>query len=403
MFAKKDRYCDVLRMNQKDFLLFSRVILLITIIFLSSWSGCIDRNQKCSESTEGEQSVISNTFPLTVPDWNDESYHDYEKTKRFLFSLEDRFPDYVDLFSIGKSVLRRDIWCILISNERKYSKKYDCVIDGCIHGNEWEAGESCLYLAEYLLINAKNASMASMLNETNIFIIPLLNPDGRESDERWNENGIDLNRNFDVHFGRLRSGNFPLGKLFGRFKIPLIHHPFRKNILLSEYSTNCGREPFSEPETRSLKLFMESLDNLAFYMNCHTALHGVLPVVNVDYKPEFFISENEKNVYDYAEDWISANSEYSSCHVDDVSFSGAGFAHHWSFKTFRAPSFCFELLSTDYEPRFGHGDHDHLNHWMQTTLPVFMFMLVNREQFNNWEIPSNYPKLPRGIPPDPIH
>lgn len=372
------------------------------MIVLASWSGCLSKDQNIDGEKEIKKSTMFSDFSLNLPSWVNETYHDYERTEVFLSTLEERFPDYVEMFSIGKSVLKRDIWCVKITNEENFGEKYDCVFDGCIHGNEWEAGESCLYLAEYILINKKNVSMKSILNESNIFIIPLLNPDGRESDERWNENGIDLNRNFDVHFGRLRSGNFPLGKLFGRIKIPVVHHPFRENILLSKYSTNCGRKPFSEPETRSLKLFMKSLDNLAFYVNCHTALHGLIPVVNVGYKPEFFVSQQQKEVYNYAEDWVSANSEYSSCHVDDVSFSGAGFAHHWTFKELHIPSFCFELLSMDYEPKFGHGRHDHLNHWMQTTLPIFMFMLVNREQLYHWKLPTNQPFLPLGIPPDPI-
>jgi len=66
------------------------------------------------------------------------------------------YPDLVNVFSIGESVLGKEIWCIRITNEKNTDDKFSCLIDGCIHGVEWESGEACLYLAEYLLINFDN-------------------------------------------------------------------------------------------------------------------------------------------------------------------------------------------------------------------------------------------------------
>ena len=37
---------------------------------------------------------------------------------------------------------------------------------------------------------------------------------------------------------------------------------------------------------------------------------------------------------------------------------------------------------------------------MKTTLPVFMYMLVNIENFHDWKTPEIQPLLPEGIPPD---
>jgi hypothetical protein len=39
---------------------------------------------------------------------------------------------------------------------------------------------------------------------------------------------------------------------------------------------------------------------------------------------------------------------------------------------------------------------------MKTTIPVFMFMLVNAENLYFWEIPDIIPALPEGIPPEPL-
>jgi hypothetical protein len=39
---------------------------------------------------------------------------------------------------------------------------------------------------------------------------------------------------------------------------------------------------------------------------------------------------------------------------------------------------------------------------MNTTLPVFMYLLVNIENFHNWDTPDIEPLLPDGVPPPPL-
>ncbi len=369
------------------------------------FTGCIEKNQKSENAEKSSMPEVQMDQPSILPDWKDGEYHDYPATKQMLNDFYMDYPDLVNVFSIGKSVLNRDIWCIRITNEKNNNDKYSCLIDGCIHGNEWEAGETCLYLAEYLLINfGNNETVTNILNTSNVYIVPLFNPDGRQADERWNENGIDLNRNFDVHFGRLRSNNFPLGKLFGFIKVPMIKHPLRKNNVLGQVSTNCGRHPFSEPETKAIRDLAESLDSkdFSFYVNCHTAMHFFGSIIEVSYKPEYKATKNEIAVLDTVLDWVDETTEYGIFYPDQFSITGMGVANHWVFKEFRIPSFVFEILSPDYDPMYGHGKHDHLVHWMKTTLPVLMYLLVNIKALHDWETPDIEPCLPEGIPPSPL-
>ena len=380
-------------------------ILLTSVLFTT---GCINSEEKKVEKALLPQIETDNSCIL--PDWKDGEYHDYLGTTQTLMDFNRNYPELTELLSIGKSVLGKKIWCIKITNEKNNTNKYSCLIDGCIHGNEWEAGEACLYLAEYLLINFdKNKTVANILNSSIVYILPLLNPDGRDNDERWNENGIDLNRNFDVHFGRIKGGSIPLGKILGFIKIPYITRPkIIEKIGLDKYVTNqfwtnSGRRAFSEPETRSLRDFMKTIGpNFSFYVNCHTALHGISSIVGISHKPEFKPTTQEINVLRSILKWFSENTEYNIAYPDEFSFYGAGFAHHWAFKEFRVPAFCFEMLNTDYEPMFEHGKHDNLVHWMKTTIPVFMFLLINIKQLNGWQEPSIRPSLPEGIPPEPL-
>ena len=380
--------------------------IFLTVLF----TGCITQEQTSGEITERILPEEPLDLSSVLPDWKDGQYHDYSGTTKILNGFNEKYPDLVKVFSIGKSVLGKDIWCIRLTNEKNNTKKPSCLIDGCIHGQEWEAGEACLYLAEYLLINfGANETITHILNSSEVYIIPLVNPDGRQDHVLYNNNGINLNRNFDVDFGRLRGGVIPLGKLFGRIKIPrlplnsnreftFLHKLFPSFPL---WLSNCGRHPFSEPETQAMRGFMRELENndFSFYVDCHTAWHSFGGPWDA-FKPPFEKSTQEQHIFDFVTEWVVKNTEYEKYKTLDTYESGT--VTDWCFKEFRIPSFMFEILSLDYDCYTGTGKHDHLVHWMETTLPVFMYLLVNIHNLGEWQTPDIQPALPEGVPPEPL-
>jgi hypothetical protein len=375
--------------------------ILLTVLF----TGCITEEQKSEISTETVLPEVQLDQPSVLPDWKDGEYHDYSGTTEMLNGFNDKYPDLIDVFSIGKSVLGKDIWCIRLTNEKNNTRKSSCLIDGCIHGSEWEGGEACLYLAEYLLINFDaNETVTHILNSSEVYLIPLVNPDGRQADSRYNDNGIDLNRNFDIDFGRIRGGVIPLGKLFGRIKIPYIETTRLHKWFPSfpDRIENCGRHPFSEPESQAIRDFMRELENndFSFYVNCHTAWHCIECSWEA-FKPPFEIPKQEQYIFDYATEWVVENTEYEKYNPNLYS-KMSGEAMDWCFKEFRIPSFQFEILSVDYDCYTGGGKHDHLVHWMETTIPVFMYLLVNIDNLHKWRTPDIQPSLPEGVPPEPL-
>jgi hypothetical protein len=389
------------------------IAIFLNVFFISGlFSGCFEEN-KAELINEIEMKLDQ---PSILPDWRDGGYHDYLGTMDLLNEFQLNYPNLVHVFSIGKSVLEKDILCIRITNENNHEDKRSCLIDGCIHGCEWEAGEACLYLTEYLLINFDvNETVTHILNSTEIYIIPLVNPDGRQENVRWNDNGIDLNRNFDVDFGRLRGHSIRLGKVFGFIKIPYIKvgkvyekvlNLFNRELPFWGDLSNCGRYPFSEPESQAIKNLMEQIgsNDFSFYINCHTAAHSVWIPWGV-FKIPFEMTEQEINIFNYILNWVEKNTEYER--ASDLNYRGkpvyiSGMAQDWFFKEFHVPSFSFEILSEDYEMWMGKGKHDHLVHWMKTTLPFFMYLLINIENIHNWETPDIQPFLPDGVPPEPI-
>jgi hypothetical protein len=391
-------------MNKK--LSYLKVVFLCSILLLVIFTGCIEREQKPEEAKETLLPEVQLDEPSTLPDWRDGEYHDYYDTMKMLNDFNDRYPDLTDVFSIGESVLGKDIWCVRITNELNSSERLSCLIDGCIHGDEWESGESCLYLAEYLLINFdNNATITNILNTSAIYIIPIVNPDGRQANSRFTDNGVDPNRNFDVFFGKIRGRSLRIGKLFGRIKIPVIKFLTKDPF---EYYWNCGRKPFSEPETRAIRNLANTLESkdFSFYVNCHTSLHTVVAPW-ISYKPPFEMTQKEESVFDYVIDWVKESTEYDAFRTEGAVYKTGGNAMDWCFKEYRIPSFTYEILlpeyhSLNYDPFNPRNKHDHLVHWMKTALPFYMYLLVNIEKLHNWEKPDIQPLLPEGVPPEPL-
>lgn len=377
----------------------NRKSLLIEAFFLV-WILCstaplLSAHQVAFPSQTQSLEMIPLDEPCVLPSWTDGRYHDYEMTREMLVGFNDKYGHLVSVFSLGKSVQMRDIWCIRITNENNASHKFSCLYDGGIHGNEWEGAEACLYFAEYLLINfERNITIGKLLNTSEVYIVPFVNPDGRQKDNRFNQHGVDLNRNFDVHFGRFLGGSYPFGKLFGLIQIRYLYIP---NVLLV---TNSGPYPFSEPESCAMRDLQKQLRyrDFSFYLTLHTATHDFRCMSDKIIRSEYDLSSRELAVFNYSKYWVENHTEYEA--YDDKWGLGFGSSTSYCFKQCHVASFCLETYNDD--PGFRHGRHTHLVHWMNTTLPVFLYLLVNIHNFHNWDTPDIAPVLPEGVPPPPL-
>ena len=131
-----------------------------------------------------------------------EAYHDYNELTAFMQDIADSYPDITHLESIGQSVQGRELWVMEISdnpgvNEVEPEFKYVANM----HGDETVGRELSLYLIEWLVEGyGSNSQATNLINNTAIFIMPTMNPDGFELGQRYNANGIDLNRDFPDQF-----------------------------------------------------------------------------------------------------------------------------------------------------------------------------------------------------------
>jgi hypothetical protein len=125
------------------------------------------RKRKNPVNAEGVFSKeIQLEHPSVLTDWSDGDYHNYNVATKMMKDSQKIYTYLSDVFSIGNSVLGKDIWCNKITNENYNEEKSSCLIDGYIHV------DACLYLAEYILINfVKNETISYILNTSKIDII----------------------------------------------------------------------------------------------------------------------------------------------------------------------------------------------------------------------------------------
>ncbi|NCI46254.1 M14 family metallopeptidase [Sediminibacterium soli] len=120
--------------------------------------------------------------PKVAITWN--RYYDHAGIAEILKKIAAAHPELARLQSIGKSYEGRDIWCITITDFKKGNpdKKPGMYIDGNIHSNEIQGAEFAMYTAWYMTESfADNRFVQELLADKVFYIIPTINPDGRDS------------------------------------------------------------------------------------------------------------------------------------------------------------------------------------------------------------------------------
>lgn len=148
------------------------------------------------------------------------SYTNYDELTNLFKKLETEHPNLVRLHSVGKSVRNRELWAIEINsnvpNRTLLTPMFKYVAN--MHGDETVGRQLMIFLAQYLIHNyGKVDRVTKLVDTTDIFLMPSMNPDGYENSEegrcesknryvgRENENAVDLNRDFPDQFDVIRA------------------------------------------------------------------------------------------------------------------------------------------------------------------------------------------------------
>jgi hypothetical protein len=126
-------------------------------------------------------------------------YHNAAQVRQILSDTALLNPDIATNHVIGQSVQNRDIVALRLAVTTATLTPRPAVrLVGLHHGDELSSSEFLLYLIRHLVdqYRAGAPEAVQLLTETEIWVVPTLNPDGMESASRYNSHGYDINRNY---------------------------------------------------------------------------------------------------------------------------------------------------------------------------------------------------------------
>lgn len=127
-----------------------------------------------------------------------DEYHYNDDVEAMFIAWQASYPTMFSYESIGQSVQGRDLWMAKLSdNVTSDEPEIEVKYVSTMHGDEVVGEENCLKLIDTLLTGyGIDPELTELMDDFEIFIMPLMNPDGREVPQRYNASGADLNRSF---------------------------------------------------------------------------------------------------------------------------------------------------------------------------------------------------------------
>lgn len=155
-------------------------------------------------------------IPALAPEWN--YYPGYSAYETIMFQFQADHPGICQIVTIAVLPSGRKILAAKISSNVGLDQdKPEFMYVSSLHGDEITGYPTMLHLIDYLLSNyGKSDRITNMVNNMEIYINPLANPDGTfhggnnavNGATRYNANSVDLNRNFpDPQYGPHPDGN----------------------------------------------------------------------------------------------------------------------------------------------------------------------------------------------------
>jgi len=258
----------------------------------------------------------------------------------------DNYPEIVDLVSVGESELGKSLWVVRLSDWSNDTKPDGTVkevvyIDGGHHGNEY-LGTALAWLSAKWYINGwaeGNQEAMNVLQNSEIHVLIMLNPDGNDIDTRWNINQVDLNRNYD-HFWNTCP------------------------------TTQPGSSAFSESETAANSVYMNTeVADADLYVTMHTGVWimlypwGKWPEQPADWELYHQIRED-------------VNENVSSIPIQNANqglYPNCGTSRDYGYGVMGYPTFTFETDDEQFVP----GSFENLNERLEEEMDVMRFLINN--------------------------
>ncbi|MNK95617.1 Carboxypeptidase T precursor [compost metagenome] len=280
------------------------------------------------------------TLPGSLTESLPAGYQSYEDMTKNLKGLAETYPKLAALADVGDSWEKqqgkasRDVWALKIT-ARPEVEQPAALFTGGHHARELAPVEISYRLAKMLLEGyGKDPRITRLLDSREVWIVPMVNPDGRSRVEGgemfWRKNvhpfdggvGVDLNRNYDAYW---EQGDASPRK-----------ETFR------------GEAAFSEPETQAIRnLFAKR--KFGTWMDYHAYGNAVIwpPGYTRD------LSADDAVFRDLGK--RIAAPGYSADTIARTFYLSYGSGLDWAYTKFGTLGFCSEM-GTSFHPSFREVD-----------------------------------------------
>jgi len=217
-------------------------------VFINDVQKLIDQEEE--ENLLNQQKRQTNYF---------DSYHTVDEIYSRLQTYASTYS-FVDISTIGTSHQGRPIRMVTFKLNTN-ANKASIFISGSMHAREWISAPTVQWIMEQLLDGYSNNDPDAMflLQGLDFYFVPVINPDGLEytktNNRLWRKNrrqnsatvfGVDLNRNFDIEWGKGGSSTNPSS------------------------DTYMGPSVASEPETQAIQAAFDALSNPVGAIDYHS-------------------------------------------------------------------------------------------------------------------------------------
>jgi hypothetical protein len=319
----------------------SKVIVSMIVVFSFIVSGTLVMDT--AESKPIDVPALARN-PVDAPAGADYPFRTTYPSLSALYTWYDslilEYPTLISKINIGKSWENRDLWVLRLtsSEEGVTGDKPAVMIEGNIHAREWSASQATAYFMWMMLHDYNtNDTIHWLLNNRQIYVLPMVNPDGYFYDGNgveanqlnWRKNrnnsalspyGVDLNRNWDIDW---------------------INGVNTKTA--DDYH---GMAPFSEYESKAIKNFM-----LAYGIDSFQCIHSYAGVLLIPWCYTAAASPHNAWYRNTASKMTNQTSLYGAqdSHYDfgqpgeKIGYSAPGGSIDWAYDALGAQGYCFEL------------------------------------------------------------
>ncbi|XP_032062894.1 carboxypeptidase A1-like [Aythya fuligula] len=274
--------------------------------------------------------------PLSTDTFDYSSYHNLDEIYAFMDLLVAENPNLVSKLEIGRSTEDRPLYVLKFS--KGGTNRPAIWIDTGIHSREWVTQASGVWFAKKIVQDQeKDEGLASILDQMDIFLEIVTNPDGfvftHTTNRMWRKTrskrsgslciGVDPNRNWDAGFGGSGSSSNPCSETY--------------------------RGPYadSEPEVQAIVNFVKNHGNIKAFISIHSYSQLLLYPYGYTTTPV----PDAEELHQVAEEAVAALSslygtKYTYGSIIRTIYQASGGTIDWTYNQGIKYSFTFELRDT---------------------------------------------------------